>query len=160
MRCLRLLPMLASTTADDCAGALIAAWVTRFRVPAAITSDRGPQVSSAIWRSFCAAIGTQHIPTTAYHPEGNGLVKRLKDTLRARCSGLDWPNHLPWVLLAMCSAPWEDDGFSPAQAVYGTLLTLTADRQDNTNSERPLEQALESFCIICDAATQIGRAHV
>ena len=68
---------LASTTADDCAGALIAAWVTQFGVPAAITLDRGPQFCGAIWHSFCATIGTQHIPTTDYHPEGNGLVKRL-----------------------------------------------------------------------------------
>ena len=59
---------LASTTADDCAGALIAAWVTRFGVPAAIISDRGSQFSGAIWRSFCATIGAQHIPTTAYPP--------------------------------------------------------------------------------------------
>ena len=103
---------LASTTADDCAGALITAWVTRFGVPAAITSDRGPQFCGAIWRAFCATIwrafcatiGVQHITTSAYHHEGNGMVERLhrhlKDALRARCSGLDWPNHLPWVLLA------------------------------------------------------------
>ena len=94
---------LASTTADDCAGALLAAWVTRFGIPAAITSDRGPQFCGAIWRAFCATIGVQHITTTAYHQEGNGMVerlhRRLKDALRARCSGLDWPNHLPWVLL-------------------------------------------------------------
>ncbi len=69
--------LLASTTADDCAGALIAAWVMRFGAPAAITSDRGPHFSGAIWRSFCATIGVQHFPTTAYRPEGNGLVERL-----------------------------------------------------------------------------------
>ena len=60
----------SATTADDCAGALIAAWVTRFRVPAAITSDRGPQFCGAIWHAFCATIGVQHITTAAYHPEG------------------------------------------------------------------------------------------
>ena len=42
---------LASTTADGCAGALIAAWVTRFGVPAAITLDRGPQFCGTILRS-------------------------------------------------------------------------------------------------------------
>ncbi len=154
---------LASTTADDCAGALIAAWVTRFGVPAAITSDRGPQFCGAIWRAFCATIGVQHITTTAYHPEGNGMVerlhRRLKDALRARCSGLDWPNHLPWVLLALRSAPREEDGFSPAQAVYGAPLALPADRQDTPPPERPLEQALETFRLTRDAATPRSTQH-
>ncbi len=81
--------------AKSSADALIAAWVTRFGVPAAITSDRGPQFCSAIWRSFCNTTGAQHVPTTAYHPEGNRLVERLKDMLRVRCSGLVWPNYLP-----------------------------------------------------------------
>ena len=58
------------------------------------------------------------------------LHRRLKDALRARCSDLDWPNHHPWVLLMLRTMPWEDDGFSPAQAVYGTPLTLPVGRQD------------------------------
>ena len=116
---------------------------------AAITADRGPQFCGTIWRAFCATIRVQHITTTAYHPEGNGMVERLhrhlKDALRARCSGLDWPNHLPWVLLALRSAPWEEDGLSPAQAVYGAPLTLPADRPETPTPERPLEQAQETF---------------
>ena len=36
--------------------------------------------------------------TTTYHPEGNSLVgwfhHRLKDTLRACCTGPDWAEHL------------------------------------------------------------------
>ena len=70
-----------------------------------------------------------------------------------RCSGLNWPNQLPWVLLELCSAPREDNGFSPAQAVYGAPLNLPADHPDLLNTERPLEQALESFHTIPDAAS-------
>ena len=51
------------------------------------------------------------------------LHRRLKDALRAPCSGLDWPNHMPWVLLVLRNTLREDDGFSPAQAVYGALRT-------------------------------------
>ena len=87
------------------------------------------------------------------------LHRRLKDALRARCSGLDWPNHLPWVLLALCSAPREEDGFSPAQAVYGAPLNLPADRQDNTHLKRPLEQALEFFRLTREAATPRSTQH-
>ncbi len=87
------------------------------------------------------------------------LHRRLKDALRARCSGLDWPNHLPWVLLALRSAPQEEDGFSPAQAVYGAPLALPADRQDTPPPERPLEQALETLPLTRDAATPRSTQH-
>ena len=38
-------------------------------------------------------------------------------------------------------APREEGGFSPVQAVYGTLLNLPADHPDLLNPELPLEQA-------------------
>ncbi len=43
---------MASTTAADCAQALIHQWIARFGVPTHITSDRGPQFTSAL----CAGI--------------------------------------------------------------------------------------------------------
>ncbi len=53
----------------------------------------------------------------------------------------------------MRSTPREDDRFSPVQAVYGLPLTLPADHQDNSDSERPLEQVLESFRLTADRST-------
>ena len=82
---------LATTSVVDCGRALFRGWVARFGLPAAITSDRGAQFTSAVWSSLCQLLGTQHVQTTAYHPEGNGLVERfhrcLKDTLCAHCTG-------------------------------------------------------------------------
>ena len=57
------------------------------------------------------------------------------------------------------SAPWEEDGFSPAQAVYSTPLTLPVDRPDTPTPERPLEQALETFHLTQDAATTLATLH-
>jgi hypothetical protein len=66
--------------------------------------------------------------TTAYHPQANGLVERshrqLKDSLRARGAGADWPAHLPWVLLGLRAAPKEVSGISSAEAVLGQPLVL------------------------------------
>ena len=43
--------------------------------------------------------------TTAYHPEGNGLVEgfhcRLMDALHACCTGSSWADNLPWVMLGL-----------------------------------------------------------
>ena len=92
-----------STTAEDCADAFVEHWVARFGVPHTITTDRGPQFTSAVWKCLCKTIGTRHILTTAYHPQSNGMVERfhrqLKDALRARGSKTAWLEHLPWALL-------------------------------------------------------------
>jgi hypothetical protein len=112
---------LRSTAAADCAHALFRGWIARFGVPAAITSDRGSQFTSALWAALCGLLNIQHVQTTAYHPEGNGLVerfhRRLKDALRARCAGPRWLEHLPWVMLGLRAAAREDSGISPAQSV-------------------------------------------
>ena len=103
---------LASITAADCARALFAGWVSRFGVPATITSDRGAQFTSALWAGLCSLLNIQHSPTTAYHPQSNGLVerfhRRLKDALRSRAAAADWHDHLPWVLLGIRTAFRED----------------------------------------------------
>ena len=96
---------LTSTTATAFADALVAGWISRFGVPVAITTDRGAQLTSAVWQVLCKKLGIIHITTTAYHPQANGLVERfhcqLKDSMWARLAASDWPSHLPWVLLSL-----------------------------------------------------------
>ena len=56
--------MEAATIAD----ALVAGWVSRFGMPAVMTSDRGTQFTSAVWEVLCNWLHIQHITTTAFHP--------------------------------------------------------------------------------------------
>ncbi len=91
--------------AVDCADAFIAAWVSRFGVPANLTSDRGAQFTAGVWSALCLKLGISHQMTTAYHPQSNGMVERahrqLKDALRSRLAGVQWPQPYPgccWVL--------------------------------------------------------------
>jgi cleavage and polyadenylation specificity factor subunit 1 len=119
---------LAATTAAACADAFIAGWIARFGVPTHVTSDRGVQFTSAFWAAIMSRLGISHKLTTAFHPQSNGAVerfhRRLKDSLRARLAGSDWPSHLPWVLLGLRAAPREDSGVSAAELVFGAPLTL------------------------------------
>jgi hypothetical protein len=119
---------LASTTAADCAAALLQGWIQRYGVPDTITSNRGPQFTSSLWAGLCSLLSIKHTQTTAYHPESNGLVERfhrqLKDALRARAAGADLYHHVPWVLLGMRTACSEDADFSPAEAEFGSQLIL------------------------------------
>ena len=76
----------------------------------------------------------KHIITTSYHPQANGMVERahtqLKDALRAREAGADWPDHLPWVLLGLHAAPKE----STAQLVLGQPLVHPGELKDVTEA--------------------------
>ena len=125
-----------STTAVDCANTVIAAWVSRFGVPDVVTSDRGPQFTSAVWAVLCVKLNILHNQTTAYQPQSNGMVERfhrqLKDALRARECVAEWAAHLPWVLLGLRAAPKEDSAVSSAELVYGSPLRLPGQLLDRT----------------------------
>ncbi len=119
---------IAATTTVDCANALFQGWVSRFGVPAVITSDCGAQFTSSLWAALCSLLNIQHNQATAYHPQSNGRVerfhRRLKDALRARCAAANWVDHLPWVLLGFRAAARKDDGSTPPQEVFGVPLIL------------------------------------
>ena len=70
-RWLEVIP-LKSTTAEVCADAFIAGWVSRFGTLHTITTDRGTQFTSAVWSCLCRTIGTKHV---LYHPQSNGMVE-------------------------------------------------------------------------------------
>ena len=113
------------------ASAYIQNWVARFGVPEQMTSDRGTQFVSELWAAMAELLGTQLNPTTAYHPQANGLVERLhrtlKAALKARLTGPNWVDELPWVLLGLRTTPKEDLNTSPAKLVYGSPLTVPGD---------------------------------
>ncbi len=138
---------LSSITAADCARALLAGWISRFRVPDTITSDRGAQFTSALWAGLCGLLNIQNSPTTAYHPQSNGVVKRfhrrLKEALRSRAAAADWHEHLPWAMLGIRASFREDSEFSPAEAVFGSQLVLP-DQFVNT-AESPLPSFLKDL---------------
>ena len=152
---------LSSTTAADCAQALLSGWIQRYGVPSTITSDRGPQFTSAMWASLCSLLHINRSTTMAYHPQSNGIVerfhRRLKDALRARAAGTDWMKHLPWVLLGIRTA-WRDDStFSPAGAVYGSQPVLPGQYLDSP--ENPSPSFLADFQGVLAGRPPTGTSH-
>lgn len=109
-------------TAETTAMHFITAWVSRFGVPVRITTDQGRQFESELFKQLNQSLGINHLRTSPYHPQSNGLVERFHRTLKAalRCrEEEDWIKALPLVLLALRSQVKEDLGASPAQLVYG-----------------------------------------
>ena len=122
--------LLSDTSADSCARAAVNLWITRFGLPSQISSDRGAQFTSKLETSVAHLLGVTHKLTTAYHPQSNGMVERfhrtMKAALRARLTGPQWTQELPWILLWIRTAPKEDLAAS-AELVYGSPITVPGD---------------------------------
>lgn len=118
---------LVDITAETCASALVSGWIARFGCPERITTDRGRQFESHIFKEVAALVGAEHHTTTAYHPAANGLVERLHRQLKAAitCHATsNWVEALSWVLLGIRSV-WKGDlQASAAELVYGEPLRL------------------------------------
>lgn len=119
---------IADISAATVAWTFLAVWVARFGVPAIVTTDRGGQFESALFRELNSFLGCQRIRTTAYHPQANGLVERFHRTLKQSLRALPFPQHwclfLPLVLLGIrCSLKTGTD-VTPAQMLYGCTLSL------------------------------------
>ncbi|MBW0506762.1 hypothetical protein O181_046477 [Austropuccinia psidii MF-1] len=59
-----------------------------------IISDRDPKLTSALWTNLCKLLGTKLSFSTAYHPQTDGLAKRMIQTFedmirRFFCYGLE-----------------------------------------------------------------------
>ncbi len=119
---------MTNMTAESCARALMAGWISRFGVPNSIMSDRGAQFESSLWSSLMNLLGIKRNRTTAYHPQSNGIIERfhrqLKASLMARLNGPNWHDDLPIVMLGIRTSLKEDLKCSSAELVYGTTLRL------------------------------------
>lgn len=118
---------LRDITAETCAIAFVSGWVARFGCPHKITTDRGRQFESQLFKNISSLIGAQVCTTTAYHPQCNGMIERLHRQLKAAImchNNCKWTEVLPMVLLGIRSAWKEDLKSSAAELVYGEPLRL------------------------------------
>ncbi|KAL5516749.1 hypothetical protein EMCRGX_G002156 [Ephydatia muelleri] len=95
-----------------------------FGIPDIVHSDQGQNFESTIFRQTLEAFGIKKSHTTAYHPEGDGMVERLNRSLLQLLRTYaqrqdDWEKHLPMVLYAYRTATHSSTGTSPFQLMYG-----------------------------------------
>ncbi|KAK3775862.1 hypothetical protein RRG08_034111 [Elysia crispata] len=95
------------------------------------------QFTSSLWSEIAARLGVKLHHTSAYHPQANGMIERFHRALKARLTGPNWVEELPWVLLRLRTTPKEDlaakhvyvrrdDTKGPLQRLYsGPYAVLT-----------------------------------
>ncbi|KAJ1518995.1 hypothetical protein ONE63_011376 [Megalurothrips usitatus] len=121
---------LQTADAEAVTSAFLLHWVARFGAPQYLTTDRGSQFQSHLFRSTVRLLGAQQYRSTAYHPQTSGMLERWHRPLKASMmchSDSSWLTSLPWVLLGLRSALKEDIGASTADLVYGEPLRLPGD---------------------------------
>ena len=96
----------------------------RTGIPNQILTDRGTQFTSKAMKELCELLGVQHIKTTPYHPQCNGVIERMHRTLKSAIkksieSKKDWVLQVPYALFALRNMPLDDHGFTPFDLVHG-----------------------------------------
>lgn len=132
------IPLVDSTT-ETIAKALIHVWISRFGIPLRITSDRGRQFLSSIFKELTKFLGVTHLKTTPYHPQANGIIERWHRTLKAAIKCYDtvnWYNILPIILLGLRTTIKGDSDVTPAKLVYGSKLKLPGEFFTKQNIQR------------------------
>ena len=93
-------------------------------LPDIVHSDQGQNFESTILKQTLEAFGIQKSHTTAYHPQGDGLVERFNRSLLQLLRTYidkqsDWEQHLPLALYAYRTATHSSTGISPHLLMFG-----------------------------------------
>lgn len=128
---------LRTVTAETVARAFYNNWIARYGTPLRVTTDRGPQFTSDLFLELAKLLGAQHIKTTAYHPQANGLVERVHRRLKEllMCHSQNWISYLPSILLGLRAAPRDESGISCAEMAFGQSLRLPGEMYQPTKGE-------------------------
>lgn len=125
---------------------------SRVGIPSQIVSDQGSQFVSEVMKEVYRLLSIQHLTSSPYHPQCNGLVQRFNGTLKSMLKKLcverptDWDRYLEAVLFAYREVKQDTLGFSPFELLYGRTVTgPMAILRGLWSKEIPEEEAQSTF---------------
>ncbi|GFT94532.1 transposon Tf2-11 polyprotein [Trichonephila clavipes] len=129
---------LKDITAETVSEAFFSSWVSRFGTPAILTTDRGRQFESSLFKALSKLLGVQKCRTTGYHPQANGMIEELHRPLKSaiKCHATErWTEVLPIILLGLRASLKEDILCTPAELVFGTTIRLPGEMFDSSKPD-------------------------
>ncbi|KAL7305110.1 hypothetical protein TKK_0002517 [Trichogramma kaykai] len=136
-------------TAETVTEGILQHWISRFGIPSVITTDQGRQFEGSVFRRFAESLSFEHIHTTPYHPQSNGVVERwhrdLKAALMCRGPSDEWLAALPSVMLGLRARCILDTDMSPAEMLYDKTLRIPGVFCDYDNEELDVEAFRNPF---------------
>ena len=109
---------LRSKTAEEVVGALTTEWIYRFTPPRRLRCDRGAEFLAEVGRKVYALFGIDFRPSSSFHPNTQGAVERLNQTLWNIVLKMtaddkdDWDLAIPRVLHGYNATPHRVLGIS------------------------------------------------
>ena len=100
-------------------------YILTFGAPARLPSDRVANLMSGFIDEMCKILGMKKLRTMPYHPQTNGLVERLHQTIMRMIGKLgedkkgDWPGHLAEIVHAYNATYSTMTGYSPHYLMFG-----------------------------------------
>ena len=116
---------LPNCTAEKTAETLFNEYFCKFGVPSLIVSDQGSHFRNRLMSNMRLLIGYNHIFSTPYHPQTNGIVERFNSTFIPQISKLhdsqnnNCDEYLQAVVFAYNSGIHKTTKYSPYEVVYG-----------------------------------------
>src|ERR1700690_3131976 len=107
--------------------------ISRHGCPKIVLTDRGTHFTLSVLQQVLNTMGSQHIKTTAYHPQTDGLVERLNRTIADYLAHYvdhnrkNWDEYVPFFQLACKSSVKASLQYSPFKLVYGREANLPID---------------------------------
>ncbi|CAF1084229.1 unnamed protein product [Didymodactylos carnosus] len=130
----------ANCTAETAAKFLVTKVILQYGVPKQLLTDRGTHFMSHVFEAIASRCGVNHITTTTYHPQCNGLTERFNATLVGSIGTYvnqqqsDWDDYLPYATFAYNTAKQSTTQMEPFKLMYGRDALLSFD------TPRPITQ--------------------
>lgn len=119
------IPYKEASSAEELAYMILRTVIAQHGVPEIIISDRASTYTSKFWRALSKRLGIDHRHSTAYHPQTDGMVERLNQTLEQYLRAFQgaqknhWVEHLPLAQFAYNNSKHSTTGETPFRANYG-----------------------------------------
>jgi Integrase zinc binding domain/Integrase core domain len=124
--------------------------ITRHGCPGIILTDRGTHFNNQLLDRLVEKFKIEHLMSTPYHPQTNGLVERFNRTLiealarTAKDHLRDWDNYIAPILFSYRTSRHSTTRVSPFFLVYGREAKLPTDGTE-IEEERSLVHHVENM---------------